>query len=88
MRRPSLKILKFPNEATSRAQGGAREAIVDAAQRLFLEGGFGAISMDTPQQVGSLEVAWVSMPAATHPRDQHPTGSQHQGFRNRRVAAG
>jgi len=47
MRRPSLKDLKFPNEAISRARGGgSREAVVDAAQRLFLERGFGAVSMD------------------------------------------
>ena len=47
MRRPSLKILKFPNEATAKARGGgSREAIVGAAQRLFLERGFGAVSMD------------------------------------------
>jgi len=54
MRRPSLKILKFPNEATSSARGGAsREAIVEAAERLFLERGFGAVSMDARQRVGS-----------------------------------
>ena len=47
MRRPSLKNLKFPNEATAKAGGGgSREAIVGAAQRLFLERGFGAVSMD------------------------------------------
>ena len=45
MRRPSRKSLKFPNEAISKARGGgSREAIVDAAQRLFLERGFGAVS--------------------------------------------
>jgi AcrR family transcriptional regulator len=55
MRRPRLKNLKFPNEATSKAEA-AREAIVDAAQRLFLGlgRGFGAVSMcfgveDSPQ---------------------------------------
>ncbi|MBV9153512.1 MAG: helix-turn-helix transcriptional regulator [Alphaproteobacteria bacterium] len=47
MRRPSLKNLKFPNKAVSKARDdGSREAIVDAAQRLFLERGFGAVSMD------------------------------------------
>jgi TetR/AcrR family transcriptional regulator of autoinduction and epiphytic fitness len=47
MRRPSLKNLKHPNEATSKARrGGSREAIIDAAQRLFLERGFGAVSVD------------------------------------------
>ena len=30
----------------SNRRGGAREAIVDAAERLFLERGFGAVSMD------------------------------------------
>jgi Bacterial regulatory proteins, tetR family len=35
------------NEAISKARGGGlREAIVDAAQRLFLERAFGAVSMD------------------------------------------
>jgi DNA-binding transcriptional regulator YbjK len=39
--------LKFSNEAVSKAPGsGSREAIVDAAQRLFLKRGFGAVSMD------------------------------------------
>jgi len=38
MRRPRLKILKFPNEAVSKVRGGgSREAIVGAAERLFLE---------------------------------------------------
>jgi TetR/AcrR family transcriptional regulator of autoinduction and epiphytic fitness len=47
MRRPSLTNPKFSNEAISRARGGgSREAVVDAAQRLFLERGFGAVSMD------------------------------------------
>ena len=47
MRRPSLKNPKFPNEAISKARGGgSREAIVDSAQRLFLQRGFGAVSMD------------------------------------------
>jgi len=47
MRRPSLKILKFANEAISKARGGgSREAIVEAAERLFLERGFGSVTMD------------------------------------------
>jgi AcrR family transcriptional regulator len=47
MRRPSLKNLKFSNEARSKARGGGlREAIIGAAQRLFLERGFGSVSMD------------------------------------------
>jgi hypothetical protein len=38
MRRPSLKNLKFSNEGISKARGGGlREAIIGAAQRLFLE---------------------------------------------------
>jgi DNA-binding transcriptional regulator YbjK len=45
MRRPSRKKLKLPNEAVSKARGGeSRGAIVGAAQRLFLERGFGAVS--------------------------------------------
>ena len=44
---PSLKNLNFPNEAISKARsGGLREAIVDAAQRLFLERGFSAVSIE------------------------------------------
>jgi TetR/AcrR family transcriptional regulator, regulator of autoinduction and epiphytic fitness len=39
--------LKFPNEPVSKALGGGlRSAIVDAARRMFLERGFGAVSMD------------------------------------------
>ena len=34
------------NEAIPKPRGGSREAIVGAAQRLFLERGFGAVSMD------------------------------------------
>ena len=35
------------NEASPKARrGGSREAIVEAAQRLFLERGFGSVSMD------------------------------------------
>jgi len=35
------------NKVSAKAQrGGSREAIVDAAERLFLEHGFGAVSMD------------------------------------------
>ena len=42
-----MKNRRGSNEAISRARGGrSREAIVDAAQRLFLERGFGAVSMD------------------------------------------
>ena len=42
-----MKNRRTTNEAVSRARGGrSREAIVDAAQRLFLERGFGAVSMD------------------------------------------
>jgi TetR/AcrR family transcriptional regulator of autoinduction and epiphytic fitness len=47
MRRPSRQNLKLPNEAISKARGGgSREAIVGAAQRLFLERCFGSVSMD------------------------------------------
>jgi Bacterial regulatory proteins, tetR family len=47
MRRPSLKNLKFSNEGISKARGGGlREAIISAAQRPFLERGFGSVSMD------------------------------------------
>ncbi len=47
MRRPRLINPKFSNEAISRARsGGSREAVVDGAQRLFLERGFGAVTID------------------------------------------
>jgi TetR/AcrR family transcriptional regulator of autoinduction and epiphytic fitness len=41
-----MKNRQGSNEAVSKARGGSREAIVDAAQRLFLQRGFGAVSMD------------------------------------------
>ncbi len=37
----------FPNEADAKSRrGNSREAIVEAAERLFLQRGFGAVSMD------------------------------------------
>jgi TetR/AcrR family transcriptional regulator of autoinduction and epiphytic fitness len=42
-----MEARKGSTEAVSKTQGGgSREAIVDAAQRLVLERGFGAVSMD------------------------------------------
>ena len=42
-----MKFRKASNEAVSRMRrGGSREAIVEAASRLFLERGFGSVSMD------------------------------------------
>ena len=42
-----MKNSKDPNETISKArQSGSREAIVDAAERLFLEKGFGSVSME------------------------------------------
>jgi TetR/AcrR family transcriptional regulator of autoinduction and epiphytic fitness len=42
-----MKNRRVSSEAVSKARtGGSREAIVEAAQRLFLERGFGAVSMD------------------------------------------
>jgi TetR/AcrR family transcriptional regulator of autoinduction and epiphytic fitness len=42
-----MEARKGSNQAISKAQrGGSREAIVEAAQRLFLERGFGSVSMD------------------------------------------
>jgi TetR/AcrR family transcriptional regulator of autoinduction and epiphytic fitness len=42
-----MKNRRGSNDAVPKARaGGSREAIVDAAQRLFLEHGFGAVSMD------------------------------------------
>lgn len=42
-----MRIHKSLNEAAPKPQrGGSRDAIVDAAGRLFLERGFGAVSMD------------------------------------------
>ena len=40
------EISEIPERGSSKARGGGAEAIVAAAQRLFLEPGFGAISMD------------------------------------------
>ena len=36
----------LPNEAAQARRGGSRDAIVEAAERLFLQRGFGAVSMD------------------------------------------
>jgi TetR/AcrR family transcriptional regulator, regulator of autoinduction and epiphytic fitness len=42
-----MKVQKFSTEAMPKVRRGeSREAIVEAAQRLFLERGFGAVSMD------------------------------------------
>jgi len=42
-----MKVRKEARKAIPRAQrGGSRDAIVDAAERLFLERGFGSVSMD------------------------------------------
>src|SRR5436305_1912077 len=42
-----MKIRDLSDEAIPKARrNGSREAIVDAAERLFLERGFGAVSMD------------------------------------------
>ncbi len=42
-----MKVRKISNEAKPNARrSGSREAIVEAAQRLFLERGFGSVSMD------------------------------------------
>src|SRR5450756_2001858 len=46
---------KGSNQAIPKAQrGGSREAIVEAAQRLFLERGFGAVSMDELAEAASV----------------------------------
>ncbi len=37
---------KFDEPLPNPRRGGSREAIVAAAERLFLERGFGAVSMD------------------------------------------
>ena len=43
----SMKNRKGSNQAIAKARrSGSREAIVEAAERLFLERGFGAVSMD------------------------------------------
>lgn len=43
------------NKAAPKARrGGSREAIVDAAERLFLERGFGAVSMDDLAEAGGV----------------------------------
>src|SRR5438067_9752738 len=42
-----MKIREGSNEAIPKARrNGSREAIVEAAERLFLERGFGSVSMD------------------------------------------
>ncbi|MBV9703842.1 MAG: TetR/AcrR family transcriptional regulator [Methylobacteriaceae bacterium] len=42
-----MELHKSSNEVATKARrGGSREAIVEAAQRLFLERGFGSVSMD------------------------------------------
>jgi AcrR family transcriptional regulator len=41
-----MKIAKAKKEATVAAARGSREAVVDAATKLFLQRGFGAVSMD------------------------------------------
>ena len=42
-----MDVRNFSNEADPKARrGGSREAIVQAAQRLFLQRGFGSVSMD------------------------------------------
>src|ERR1700754_3944331 len=42
-----MKIRNFSNESGQRPRrGGSREAIVEAAERLFLERGFGSVSME------------------------------------------
>jgi AcrR family transcriptional regulator len=41
-----MKIRRTKHEANGGRRLGSREAVVDAAQRLFLERGFGAVSMD------------------------------------------
>ena len=40
--------------APATRRGGSREAIVDAAQRLFLERGFGSVSMDELAEAAGL----------------------------------
>jgi TetR/AcrR family transcriptional regulator of autoinduction and epiphytic fitness len=42
-----MKVVKISTEAVAKpSRGGSRDAIVKAAERLFLERGFGAVSMD------------------------------------------
>ena len=42
-----MKVPKSSNEAVPKARrAGSREALVEAAERLFLERGFGSVSMD------------------------------------------
>lgn len=50
-----MKVREGSNEAMPRAQrNGSREAIVDAAERLFLERGFGSVSMDELAEAAGL----------------------------------
>src|ERR1700755_1454222 len=45
---------KNSNVATLKGRGGAREAIVEAAVRLFLQRGFGSVSMDDLAEAAGL----------------------------------
>ena len=75
MRRPSLKILNFPNEATSKARGGgSREAIVEAAERLFLQRGFGSVTMDELAEAAGVAQRTLYKQGGDLPRDSAPAG--------------
>src|SRR5215469_16417373 len=50
-----MKVPKSSNEAVPKARrSGSREAIVAAAERLFLERGFGSVSMDELAEAAGL----------------------------------
>src|SRR5215467_16176496 len=50
-----MKIREGSNEPIPKARrGGSREAIIEAAERLFLERGFGSVSMDELAETAGL----------------------------------
>lgn len=49
-----MKTQKNSNVATLKGRGGSREAIVEAAVRLFLQRGFGSVSMDDLAEAAGL----------------------------------
>src|ERR1700720_2871863 len=50
-----MELRKNPNKIVPKfSRGGSREAIVEAASRLFLERGFGSVSMDELAEAAGL----------------------------------
>ena len=63
-----MEIRTGPNEAISKLRrAGSREAIIEAAERLFLARGFGSVSMDE-----LAEAAGVARRTLYKAQRQHP----------------